>query len=63
MIRTGNCHEFQASFLSHAEDLGTRDADIKPTKPNLNGRIEQSVSETPVQYSEIKNDELFVVIS
>ncbi len=41
-IRTDNGHEFQAKFHWHLEDKGIRHAYIKPSSPQLNGKVEQS---------------------
>jgi transposase InsO family protein len=41
-IRTDNGHEFQAKFHWHVEDLGIRHAYIKPSSPQLNGKVERS---------------------
>ena len=41
-VRTDNGHEFQATFHGHVEDLGIRHAYIKPSKPNLTGKVERS---------------------
>ena len=37
-----NGHEFQAKFHGHVEDLGIRHACIKPSSPQLNGKVERS---------------------
>lgn len=36
-------HEFQALFHWHVEDLGIRHAYIKPSSPQLNGKVERSL--------------------
>ena len=41
-IRTDNGHEFQAKFHWHVEDRGIRHAYIKPSSPQLNGKVERS---------------------
>lgn len=41
-IRTDNGHEFQAKFHWHIEDKGIRHAYIKPSSPQLNGKVERS---------------------
>ncbi|GHA62294.1 hypothetical protein GCM10008927_29680 [Amylibacter ulvae] len=41
-IRTDNDHEFQAKFHWHVEDKGIRHAYIKPSSPQLNGKVERS---------------------
>lgn len=41
-IRTDNGHEFQAKFHWHVEDKGIRHASIKPSSPQLNGKVERS---------------------
>ena len=41
-IRTDNGHEFQAKFHWHVEDKGIRHAYIKPSLPQLNGKVERS---------------------
>lgn len=41
-IRTDNGHEFQAKFHWHVEDKGIRHADIEPSSPQLNGKVERS---------------------
>lgn len=41
-IRTDNGHEFQAKFHWHVEDKGIRHAYIKPSTPQLNGKVERS---------------------
>jgi transposase InsO family protein len=41
-IRTDNGHEFQANFHWHVEDKGIRHAYIKPSSPQLNGKVERS---------------------
>lgn len=41
-IRTDNGHEFQARFHWHVEDRGIRHAYIKPSSPQLNGKVERS---------------------
>ena len=41
-IRTDNGHEFQAKFHWHVEVLGIRHAYIKPSSPQLNGKVERS---------------------
>jgi len=41
-IRTDNGHEFQAKFHWHVEDTGIRHAYIKPSSPQLNGKVERS---------------------
>jgi transposase InsO family protein len=41
-IRTDNGHEFQAKFRWHVEDKGIRHAYIKPSSPQLNGKVERS---------------------
>jgi transposase InsO family protein len=41
-IHTDNGHEFQAKFHWHVEDLGIRHAYIKPSSPQLNGKVERS---------------------
>ena len=41
-IRTDNGHEFQARFHWHVEDKGIRHAYIKPSSPQLNGKVERS---------------------
>jgi transposase InsO family protein len=41
-IRTDNRHEFQAKFHWHVEDMGIRHAYIKPSSPQLNGKVERS---------------------
>jgi len=41
-IRTDNGHEFQAKFHWHVEDKGIRHAYIKPSSPQLNGKVERS---------------------
>ena len=35
-------HEFQAKFHWHVEDQGIRHAYIKPSSPQLNGKVERS---------------------
>jgi transposase InsO family protein len=35
-------HEFQAKFHWHVKDLGIRHAYIKPSSPQLNGKVERS---------------------
>ena len=37
-----NDHEFQAQFHWHVEDKGIRQAHIKPSSPQLNGKVERS---------------------
>ena len=37
-----NGHEFQAKFHWHVEDLGIRQTYIKPSAPQLNGKVERS---------------------
>ncbi len=39
--RTDNGHEFQAKFHWHVEDKGIRHANIKPSSPRLNGKVER----------------------
>jgi transposase InsO family protein len=41
-VRTDNGHEFQAKFHWHVEDQGVRHAYIKPSSPQLNGKVERS---------------------
>ena len=41
-VRTDNGHEFQAKFHWHVEDKGIRHASIKPSSPQLNGKVERS---------------------
>lgn len=41
-VRTDNGHEFQAKFHWHVEDKGIRHAYIKPSSPQLNGKVERS---------------------
>ncbi len=41
-MRTDNGHEFQAKFHWHVEDQGIRHAYIKPSSPQLNGKVERS---------------------
>ena len=41
-VRTDNGHEFQAKFHWHVEDKGIRRAYIKPSSPQLNGKVERS---------------------
>lgn len=41
-IRTDNGHEFQAKFHWHVEDKRIRHAYIKPSSPQLNGKVERS---------------------
>ena len=41
-MRTDNGHEFQAKFHWHVEDQGIRHACIKPSSPQLNGKVERS---------------------
>jgi transposase InsO family protein len=41
-VRTDNGHEFQARFHWHVEDQGIRHAYIKPSSPQLNGKVERS---------------------
>lgn len=41
-LRTDNGHEFQAKFHWHVEDKGIRHAYIKPSSPQLNGKVERS---------------------
>ena len=41
-IRTDNGHEFQAKFHWHVEDKGIRHVYIKPSSPQLNGKVERS---------------------
>jgi transposase InsO family protein len=41
-IRTDNGHEFQAGFHWHVEDKGIRHVYIKPSSPQLNGKVERS---------------------
>jgi transposase InsO family protein len=41
-IRTDNGHEFHAKFHWHVEDIGIRHAYIKPSSPQLNGKVERS---------------------
>ena len=41
-IRTDHGHEFQAKFHWHVEDRGIRHAYIKPSSPQLNGKVERS---------------------
>ncbi len=41
-IRTDNGHEFQAKFHWHVEDQGIRHTYIKPSSPQLNGKVERS---------------------
>lgn len=41
-IRADNGHEFQAKFHWHVEDKGIRHAYIKPSSPQLNGKVERS---------------------
>jgi transposase InsO family protein len=41
-VRTDNGHEFQAKFHWHVEDQGIRHAYIKPSSPQLNGKVERS---------------------
>jgi transposase InsO family protein len=40
-IRTDNGHGFQVRFHWHVEDLGIRHVYIKPTSPDLNGKVER----------------------
>jgi len=37
-----NGHEFQANFHCHVEDQGISRAYIKPSSPQLNGKVERS---------------------
>ena len=41
-MRTDNGHEFQAKLHWHVEDQGIRHAYIKPSSPQLNGKVERS---------------------
>ena len=41
-VQTDNLHEFQAKFHWHVEDKGIRHAYIKPSSPQLNGKVERS---------------------
>ena len=41
-VRTDNGHEFQAKCHWHVEDQGIRHAYIKPSSPQLNGKVERS---------------------
>jgi len=41
-IQTDDGHEFQAKFHWHVEDKGIRHAYIKPSSPQLNGKVERS---------------------
>jgi len=41
-VRTDNGYEFQAKFHWHVEDQGIRHAYIKPSSPQLNGKVERS---------------------
>ena len=41
-VRTDNGHEFQAKFHWHVEDRGIRHAYIRPSSPQLNGKVERS---------------------
>ena len=41
-VRTDNGHEFQTKFHWHVEDMGIRHAYIKPSSPQLNGKVERS---------------------
>ena len=41
-IRTDNGHKFQAKFHWHVEDKGIHHAYIKPSSPQLNGKVERS---------------------
>jgi transposase InsO family protein len=41
-IRTENGHAFQAKFHWHVDDKGIRHVDIKPSSPQLNGKVERS---------------------
>lgn len=41
-IRTDNGHEFQAKFHWYVKDKGIRHAYIKPSSPQLNGKVERS---------------------
>jgi transposase InsO family protein len=41
-VRTDNGHELQAKFHCHVEDNGFRHAYIKPSSPQLNGKVERS---------------------
>ena len=41
-VRTDNGHEFQAKFHWHVEDQGIRHTYIKPSSPQLNGKVERS---------------------
>jgi transposase InsO family protein len=41
-IRTDNGHEFQAKFHWYVEDQGIRHVYIKPSSPQLNGKVERS---------------------
>ena len=41
-VRTDNGHELQAKFHWHVENQGIRHACIKPSSPQLNGKVERS---------------------
>ncbi len=47
-IRTDNGHEFQAKFHWHVEDQGIRHTYIKPSSPQLNGKVERSHRSEPL---------------
>jgi transposase InsO family protein len=42
VIRTDNGHEFQVKSHWHVKDKGIRHAYIKPSSPQLNGKVERS---------------------
>jgi transposase InsO family protein len=52
-IRTDNGHEFQAKFHWHVEDQGIRHAYIKPSSPQLNGKVERSHRSDEQEFSQL----------
>lgn len=54
-IRTDNGHEFQAKFHWHVEDLGIQHVYIKPSSPQLNGKVERSHRSDQQEFYQLLN--------
>jgi transposase InsO family protein len=55
-VRTDNGHEFQAKFHWHVEDKGIRHAYIKPSSPQLNGKVERSHRTDEQEFYQLPTD-------
>lgn len=55
-IGIDNSHESQAKFHGHVEDKGIRHAYVKPSSPQLNGKVERSCRSDQREFYQLLSD-------